>query len=232
MVIGAQSSMSTTSQSPVIRVRDVSKRYGRRWALARLSVEIPRGSAVLLTGENGAGKTTLLRILGTAMRPTHGTVELFGAPVDDDLERVRPRISLMTHASYLYEELSADENMHMVQRLTGQNDRHGREAALERVGLAPHAHRAVRTYSAGMKRRLCLARMILRKPDLVLLDEPFGQLDPRGVTLMEDVIREQHRAGCTLIIATHDIDRGLALCDLHLELSAGRQVRAPQPITA
>ncbi|MEK7706291.1 MAG: heme ABC exporter ATP-binding protein CcmA [Myxococcota bacterium] len=215
-----------------IRVRDVSKRYGRRWALARLSVDIPQGSAVLLTGENGAGKTTLLRILGTAMRPTYGTIDLFGAPVGDDLERVRPRLSLMTHASYLYEDLSAHENLRMVQRLTASADRAAREAALERVGLTPHAHRPVRTYSAGMKRRLCLARMILRQPDLILLDEPFGQLDPRGVTLMEDVIREQHRAGRTLIIATHDVDRGLALCDLHLELSAGRQMRAPQPIAA
>jgi len=222
-----------TNHSPIaIRVRDVSKRYGRRWALARLSVEIPSGSAVLLTGENGAGKTTFLRILGTAMRPTYGALELFGEPTETALDAVRPRLSLMTHQSYLYEDLSAHENLAMVARLSGRGTEHERQAAIERVGLAPHAHRPVRTYSAGMKRRLCLARMIVRQPDLILLDEPFGQLDPMGVTLMEDVIREQHRAGRTLVIATHDIDRGLALCDLHLELTGGRAKRPPFPIAA
>jgi len=219
-----------SARQAAVSVKDMSKRYGQRWALARLNVDIPAGRAVLLTGENGAGKTTLLRIIATAMRPTHGRLILFGQEAFSALETVRPRVGLITHQSYLYDDLSARENLQLAQRLTGEVNAEFREHALESVGLRPHADRPVRTFSAGMKRRLCVARMLLRQPDIVLLDEPFGQLDPAGVTLMEHVIRTLRENGRTLVIATHDIDRGRTLCDRHLALHAGRIARPLEPI--
>lgn len=208
-----------------VRVKDVSKRYGSRWALARVSFEVPAGSTVLLTGENGAGKTTLLKVVATAMRPTFGGVELFGADAHADLEAVRRRVALVSHQSHLYFDLSARENLELAARLRGGLDAARVDALLERVALGPHAGRAVRTYSAGMKRRTAIARMLLLGPELVLLDEPFGQLDPQGVTLMEDIVRELKARGATLIIATHDVERGAALCDRHLHMSGGRLQR-------
>jgi heme exporter protein A len=204
------------------RLHNVSRRYGRRWALVRVSYEVPAGSAVLLSGGNGAGKTTLLRVLATALKPTRGTLEIFGQPASQQTEVLRPRIGLVTHDSHLYEDLSAAENLYLACTLKPDLERARVPGLLERVGLAGRAHSAVRTFSAGMRRRLCIARLLLRQPDLVLLDEPFGQLDPEGVTLTEQIIGELREARTTLVIATHDIDRGRALCDRRLHLAAGR----------
>lgn len=205
----------------VVCLRDVSKRFANRWALARVTCDIPAGASVLLTGENGAGKTTFLRILATVLQPTVGEVELFGQRVRDDIEAVRVRLALLTHHNHLYEALSPFENLQLVARLRGLEAR-SIESVLERVGLSQHAYRPVVGFSAGMRRRVCIARLLLHRPELVLLDEPFTQLDPGGVILMEDIIRELHQSGSTLVIATHDIDRGLALCDRHLVLTGGR----------
>ncbi len=202
-------------------MRDVSLRFGSRWALIHVDLAIEPGRTVLLTGENGAGKTTLLRILATALRPTRGELELFGQPARENLAALRRRVGLMTHQSYIYDDLSARENLDLVARLCGREP--GSSAALlERVGLAPHADRRVRHFSAGMKRRLALARLLLRDPELVLLDEPFGQLDPEGVELVASVVRELRGRGTTMVISTHDIERGLALSDRRVSLSGGR----------
>jgi heme exporter protein A len=222
--------VSDSTRTSAIRIKDLSKRYGQRWALIRLNLEIPTGRAVLLTGENGAGKTTLLRIIATALRPTHGRLEIFGDEAFQSLESIRTRIGLITHQSYLYDDLSAHENLVLAQRLTGRPDATERQNVLASLSLSAHADRPVRTFSAGMKRRLCVARMLLRQPDLVLLDEPFGQLDPGGVGLMENVIRTLREQKRTLVVATHDIERGRALCDWHLDLHAGRIARSLEPI--
>jgi heme exporter protein A len=202
-------------------VRDVSLRFGRRWALVHVDLAFESGRTVLLTGENGAGKTTLLRVLATALRPTRGAVELFGQPLHGNLATLRRRVGLMTHQSHIYDDLSARENLELVASLCGC-DRARIPPLLERVALGPHAERRVRHFSAGMKRRLALARLLLRDPELVLLDEPFGQLDPEGVELVASVIRELRARGTTMVISTHDIERGLALSDRRVALSAGR----------
>jgi heme exporter protein A len=216
----------------LVELDKVSKRYGSHWALVRLSLAIPAQSAVLLTGPNGAGKTTLLRLLATALKPTRGTLRLFGAPADEHLESVRARLGLVTHKSHLYDDLSAQENLQLVARLAPRVAANRIPALLERVGLGARAHSAVRTFSAGMQRRLCLARVLLREPELVLLDEPFSQLDPEGVALVAEIIGELKRRGVTLVLSTHDIDRGLALCDLHLHLERGHALRRLEPIAA
>ena len=210
--------------TPTIRLHDISKRIGSRWILSRLSYDVPPGAAVMLTGDNGAGKTTLLKVMATLWRPTFGKVELFGTLVKGSALEVRGRLGLMTHASHLYDAQTARENLRFVARMAG-DDAVGRiDEVLERVGLSQHASRPVRGFSAGMKRRLIMARLLLKRAELVLLDEPWGQLDAGAISLMDDMIRTLKKAGTTLVIATHDIDRAEALCDTRLRLAHGRRV--------
>lgn len=204
------------------RLIEVSRRYGKRWALIRASLEVPKGSALLLTGENGAGKTTLLRVVSTALSPTRGQLEVLGLPARGNLDAIRGRVGIVTHASHFYQDLSALENLRLLGRFQPEVNPTRIPAILDRVGLADRADSPVGTFSAGMQRRLCMARVLLREPELVLLDEPFGQLDPEGVTLVEEIIRELKDGGATLIMSTHDIDRGRAVCDLHAHMSRGR----------
>lgn len=210
--------------TPTIRLKDVSKRIGSRWVLARVSLEVDSGSTVLLTGDNGAGKTTLLKVLATLWRPTYGSLELFGRPVRGPSAEVRARLGLMTHQTYLYDGQTGRENLRFAAGVAGDGLPARIDEALERVGLTVHADRAVRGYSAGMKRRLMMAQLLLKQPELVLLDEPWGQLDAGAISLMDEMIRTMHRQGATLVIATHDVERALPLCDTRLRLAQGRRV--------
>ena len=209
-----------------VRMAEVSKRYGRRWALSRVTVDLPASRAVLLTGPNGAGKTTLLRILATTLTPTHGSLELLGLDARLHRDSIRAKVALATHTNHLYDALSAVENLELLARFAGVERRRVSDV-LERVGLMSRGRSPVHTLSAGMKRRLALARVLLREPELVLLDEPFTQLDPEGVRLAEEIIRELRQRWVTLVLATHDVERGRALCELHLHMRDGRLSEPP-----
>ncbi|MGZ6036320.1 MAG: heme ABC exporter ATP-binding protein CcmA [Myxococcaceae bacterium] len=211
--------------SPALQLHDVSKRYGARWALVRLSLTVKRGAAVLLTGHNGSGKTTLLRVMATAVRPSAGRVDVLGVDATQEPETVRSQVGLLSHAHFVYEDLSALENMVVLARLLGEPPS-AAAGALERLGLSPKDDRPVRTYSAGMRRRLALARLFLKQPAVALLDEPFVELDPTGVSELEARIRELRSAGTTLVLATHHIEQGLALCTDRLHLEQGRSIAA------
>lgn len=186
-----------------------------------MSLELDRPGTVLLTGENGAGKTTLLKIIATAQRPTLGSVELFGLAARDHAFEVRSRIAVMTHQAHLYFDLTARENLRLAAQLTGRSVSPIDEL-IRRVGLHGEGDRPVGKFSAGMKRRVTLARLLLLMPQIALLDEPFTQLDPDGVILMSEVIRELDASGCLTILATHDVERGLALAAAHLKLDGGQ----------
>ncbi len=213
-----------------VKLEGVGKRFGRHWALSHVSFEVEAGKTVLLTGSNGAGKTTLLRVLATALRPTLGSLTLFGKDGIREHDEVRSRLCLLTHHSHLYSDLSGRENLALLHRLV-QRPGSTIGDAIERVGLSGEAcERTVRTYSAGMKRRLGLARVLIARPELVLLDEPFGQLDPEGVALMEEVIAELKAEGATLFISTHDIPRGKRIGDVHLEMITGQPKGPIRPV--
>ncbi|HZX41248.1 MAG TPA: heme ABC exporter ATP-binding protein CcmA [Myxococcaceae bacterium] len=211
--------------APALQLHEVSKRYGAQWALLRLTLKLRRGAALLLTGHNGSGKTTLLRVLATAVRPSSGKVEILGLDAAVDPEKVRTQVGLLSHANFVYEDLSGLENLRVLARLLGASPSVAGEA-LERLGLSQKDDRPVRTYSAGMRRRLALARLFLKQPAVALLDEPFVELDPTGVSELEARIRELRAAGTTLVLATHHIEQGLQLCTDRLHLEQGRSIAA------
>ena len=210
---------------PALELHEVSKRYGAQWALVRLSLTLRRGASLLLTGHNGSGKTTLLRVLATAVRPSSGTVRVLGTDAGREPDRVRAQAGLLSHANFVYEDLSGLENLEVLARLLGISVS-AAPGALERVSLSPKDDRPIRTYSAGMRRRLALARLFLKQPAVALLDEPFVELDPAGVTELEARIRELHAGGTTLVLATHHIQQGLQLCTDRLHLEQGRPIAA------
>lgn len=167
----------------------------------------------MLIGHNGSGKSTLLRCLATALRPHHGRMLLAGEDIWRYRFRIRPDIAYLGHAHHVYGDLSGRENLAVWARLGGQKA--DASALLARVGLDPARHDPVRTYSAGMRRRLALARMLLKKPRLVLMDEPFSALDPEGRQLIIDIALELREGGATLVLASH-VPAMAALCCSHV----------------
>jgi heme exporter protein A len=210
-------------QDLTIDVERVSRRYGRRWALAEVSFHVPPATVVMVAGSNGAGKSTLFRVLSTAIRPDLGRASVGGFDVVRHREDVRRLTAIVSHASYLYESLTAKENLHIVADHLGVR-RDGVMGALEQVSLAPRADDVVSTFSAGMRKRLSFARILLQQPRVVLLDEPYGALDPPGFDLVDRVIAELRSCGTTILMATHQWERSAKLADRALVLEQGRVV--------
>ena len=209
--------------APAIELLDISKRFGPRWAVSRVSYTLPIGTSLLLTGHNGSGKTTLLRMIATASFPTRGEVRVLGRSTKEDRDEVRRDVALLSHASFLYEDLTAEQNLRLLCQLVGvPNGPEEVTALLERVGLTARSDSPARQFSAGMRKRLAIARLLLKKPKLALLDEPFGELDPAGILQMEGLIRELQAAGTTVVLATHLIEQGLSLTQARLHLENGR----------
>jgi heme exporter protein A len=212
---------------PALALHDVSKRYGRRWALARLTYTLPAGRSLLLTGHNGSGKTTLMRLVATALSPTAGKVEVLGRDVVADRDAVRREVALLSHASFLYEDLTAQQNLTLFARLIGlPSPSDTANAFLDKVGLTQRSDSPVRSFSAGMRKRLAIARLLMKAPTLALLDEPFGELDPAGIAAMEKIIGELKASGVTVVLATHYVEQGMSLCEERLHLQEGRAVAA------
>ncbi|MFQ5877240.1 MAG: ATP-binding cassette domain-containing protein, partial [Acidobacteriota bacterium] len=159
--------------------RGLARHYGALAALDGVDLTIRPGERILLLGPNGAGKSTLLRILATVLRPTSGTLTLYGlAPDGDDRVAIRRRIGFLSHQTFLYGHLTAAENLEFYARLYGLSDAPGRaRAALASVGLSDREADPTRSLSRGMQQRLAIARALLHDPDLLLLDEPFTGLD-------------------------------------------------------
>lgn len=205
----------------LIEAENLARRYGRRWALADVSFEVSSGSVVMVAGRNGSGKSTLFRVLSTAIRPDRGRATIAGFNLLHDREDIRRMVALLSHHSYLYESLTARENLSVTADHLGR-PRNGLMPLLERVALGSRADDPVSTFSAGMRKRLSFARVLLQEPKLALLDEPYGQLDPEGFALVDEVVRELKAQGTTIMIATHQIERGASLADVAILLDAGR----------
>jgi heme ABC exporter ATP-binding subunit CcmA len=199
----------------------ITHRFGSEIALDSIDFGVDAGEHLAVLGENGAGKTTLLRILATATRPTHGTLEIFGVDAWAERRRLRARIGFVSHAPGLYPALSAKENLEFFCTLQGADPRRI-ATTLEMLGLSDVADRQAGRLSRGMQQRLAIARAVLHDPKLLVLDEPDASLDAEGPELLKAVM-----LGRTAVIATHDQALANRLCHRTLVLRRGRLVGVP-----
>ncbi len=201
-----------------VNLSDASKLYGGFAALRQMTAELHAGRCYLLLGENGAGKSTLLRMLAGLLTPSYGLVTVFGhTPF-----AVRERIGYMSHASMLYDEYSALENLRYYAALYRGLTCLAPAEALRMVGLDPALGRPVRQYSQGMKQRVSLARVLVPQPDLLLLDEPFSNMDRASALQMLALLASLREAGQTIILTTHQRELAQPVADDLLLLAGGR----------
>lgn len=206
----------------VAQLDRISRLFGRFPALRQVSASFESGRCYVLLGENGAGKSTLLRVLAGLLEPTAGTVRVFAG--DGGLSHSRSRTGYMSHAPMLYDELSGIENLRYFASLYRTCACLAPEEALRVVGLDPALERPVGQYSQGMRQRASLARVLLPQPELVLLDEPFSNMDAGSVRQMMALLARLREAGRTILLTTHQRDLAAPLADYFLTLEAGRLV--------
>jgi ABC-type multidrug transport system ATPase subunit len=210
-------------QTPAIEAVKLGRRYGRAWALVDVNLVIPRGTTVLVAGRNGSGKSTLFRVLAGALSPDLGTLKIEGCDSINDRTGLRRHVALLTHNTFAYESLTAFENMRVFAGLLGRpTDRKSIVTLLDEMGLGARADDAVHTFSAGMRKRLAFARVLLQKPSVALLDEPYAQLDPPGLRFVDALVPRLKAEGVTVLVAEHLLERGAQLCDRGLVLDRGR----------
>lgn len=202
----------------VVTAQGLGRRFGQRWAVARLNLSVAADERLLIIGPNGCGKTTLLRMMSTLLRPTQGQLDVVPNAVDP-----RPFIGLMGHTPGIYEDLSATDNLRVFSRVSG-SPVDDIESILSTVGLDGRPE-PVSHYSAGMRRRLALAHLLQTKPTLALLDEPFAQMDPGGIAEVSRAIRALPGA---VVIASHQVHHAAPLCTRALLMDEG-QIRWTGP---
>src|SRR4051794_35162196 len=196
--------------------------YGERVVLRDISFTLEEGRTLAVFGPNGAGKTTLLRMLATLLRPHAGVVRVLGHDLPREGWAVRARVGLLAHEPLLYRDLTARENLRYHARLFGVG-RARIETLLDAVGLKLRANEPVRHLSRGMVQRVAICRAVLHEPELLLLDEPFANLDPAAVEIVTPLL-----AAPTKVLISHDVDDGLALADEVLGLKGeGVALHAP-----
>ena len=206
--------------SPTVRLRGLARRFGTRWALRGITLEVEPGEVVGIVGHNGSGKSTLLRVISTALRPSAGEGWVFGHHLQGEAVEVRRHIGFLAHAPGLYYDLTATENLIFAARMLGVSES-AIPLVLERVGLGLSRDERVRGFSAGMQRRLALARLILGRPRLLLLDEPYNNFDPQGIELVNEVIQGARTDGGSALVVLHDRRQGERVLDRIIELGRG-----------
>jgi ABC-type multidrug transport system ATPase subunit len=208
-----------------LAVEDVSRHFGRRKALSKITFTARAGSILGLLGPNGAGKSTLLAILGTLLLPTSGRGR-YGTHADASAD-LRARIGMLGHDLYLYPELTAGENLAFFAALYGDADPGGAaDRALARASLAERANDPVASFSRGMRQRVALERALIHGPRLLLLDEPFTGLDEASVAALLARLRDLKTQGAIVVLATHDLDVAEGLFDRAVFIRDGRMMEA------
>jgi heme ABC exporter ATP-binding subunit CcmA len=204
-------------------VDNVSRHFGRRRALSRVSFEVLHGSVLGLLGPNGAGKSTMLAVLATLLRPTSGRVRYGAFDLDDRRPGLRAAIGVLGHDLFLYPELTARENLAFFAALSNVADPdRAASTALERSGLADRADDPVGSFSRGMRQRVALERALIHRPRLVLLDEPFTGLDDASTGVLLTRLHGLRADGAIIVLATHDLDLAEGLLDRAIFLRDGR----------
>jgi ABC-type multidrug transport system ATPase subunit len=204
---------------PTVALTNVTRHFGRFAALRGVTAEFAPARLYTIVGDNGAGKSTLLRIIAGLLQPTRGTVEVLGTT---KLHTIRSRFGYMAHAPLLYDELSAIENMEYFARLYGITNKQTCEESIRNVGLDPSLNRRVGQYSQGMRQRLSLARTVLHDPKLLLLDEPFSNVDIVSAREMVRLLGTMRDAGRTIFLVTHQPALLEGIADEFVQMESGR----------
>ncbi len=225
------------SPTEALETRNVSKFFGDLPALRGLTLRIEPGDSVLLYGPNGAGKTTLLRTLAALCRPDEGEVLFSGRSLRHDSQTAKAAIGFVSHASYLYAELTGRENLRFFGRLYGLSQLDVQvDRALDLFAVRHRADELVRNLSRGLQQRMTLARAMLHDPSFLLLDEPFTGLDADSASHLERLLTRLPAEGKALVFSTHNYDQGAAIARRLVALEKGRIKydgpldRTPEPI--
>jgi heme ABC exporter ATP-binding subunit CcmA len=207
----------------VIVARDVRKVFGYTPVLDGVTLDVSPGESVALLGANGAGKSTFLKVVATIMRPTSGSLRVLGHDVARHAERVRGHVGLVAHGAHLWDDLTALENLKVWRTLADHpSDDAALHEALATVELEAFADERTRAFSAGMRRRLSLARFVNAPVRLLLLDEPFSGLDQRGKKWLAEFLLDFKARGGSVLMATHNFERSLDVTDRFAILAGGR----------
>jgi heme exporter protein A len=206
-----------------VDLQNIARRFARRWVLRGASLQGRPGEIVAMLGRNGSGKTTLLRVIATTLRPTRGSGLVYGKDLVKESDEVRNCVGVLGHHAGLYDDLTASENLQFATRMSGMHvAREQIQHALNEVSLGDEAKARVRGFSAGMRRRLALARLILRPPRLMLLDEPYASFDQHGIDFVNSFVRQTAARGGAAIIVTHDPARVAEISHRMVRIVDGR----------
>lgn len=209
----------------MIQVKKLIKAFGHRAVLRGVNLTINEGDFVTLMGANGAGKTTLLHIIATLSKPTGGQVTINGYRIDNSASELRRFIGLVSHKTLLYDNLTAAQNLRFYARMYDVPNAAPRiETVLSQVGLRARQNDPVRTYSRGMQQRLAIARAILHNPPILLLDEPDTGLDQHAADMLGQLLQTVDISQRTVLMTTHNLERGLSLGNRVVILSKGKIV--------
>jgi ABC-type multidrug transport system ATPase subunit len=213
-----------------IEVRGLTKSFGERYALRGIDLRVSRGEHLVIFGPNGAGKTTLVKIMSTLLKPTSGSVWLDGIDIRDKPAQLRRKISLVGHQTLLYDDLTIYENLKFYGKMYDVSDLELKiREVIAWVQLEPRLHDRVGTLSHGLQQRASIARAVLHNPSILFLDEPEVGLDPHASNVVRDVLGSINAGSRTVVMTTHNLERGLELGDRIVILDRGKVVyQAPR----
>ena len=209
---------SHAAATPIIVIHDLVKQFGRFAALRGVSAEFVAGRLYAIVGENGAGKTTLLRSLAGLTQPTRGSISMLGTT---DLRSLCSQVGYMAHPSLLYDEMGGMENLRYFARLYAIQDGERCAGTITAVGLDPTLTRPVGQYSQGMRQRMSLARALIHDPKILLLDEPFSNVDTRSARQMTHLLTQLRDAGKTIFVVTHQASQLEHAADEFVHMEVG-----------
>jgi ABC-type multidrug transport system ATPase subunit len=218
----------SAAPAKIVELTTVSRLYGTFAALRNIDISFEQGRCYVLLGENGAGKSTLLRTIAGLLRPTFGTVTVFGKRPTEQ----RDRIGYMSHSPMLYDELTGLENLSYFRSLYRTRPCLAPEEAMRATGLDPTLPRPISQYSQGMRQRASLARVLMPQPDLLLLDEPFSNMDAASALQMLSLLAGLRAQGRTIILTTHQRDLAAPLADDFVTMQSGSVISVDRQVGA
>ena len=215
--------MKAATNEQAIEAKGLTKSFGNHLALDSIDLTVETGKTLAIFGPNGAGKTTLIKILASIMKPSAGEVCINGLDLNHNAEAIRSQIGIVSHQTFLYSNLTAYENLLFYSRMYDVADFKQRiYQVVSMVGMQSRLHDRIGTLSRGMQQRLSIARCLLHKPPIILLDEPETGLDQQAISMLWGALKEDCTIKRTIIFTSHSLERGLNACDTLIILNKGR----------